>query len=290
MSILFQKVSHLYGAPGMPQHQALKDINLEIHEKDFTALVGHTGSGKSTLVQIASGLVKPSSGKVFVDGEDTGDRSQAARTKRRQIGVVFQYPEHQLFEESIEKDIAFGPCNQGLSQTEVTARVQEAMAHVGLDYDQWKDRSPFDLSGGQKRRVALAGVLAMKPRYLICDEPTAGLDPLGRDRVLENLAYLHREVGVGVVLVSHSMDDVAKYAQRLIVMNHGQVAFDDRPVNVFRHSEELYAMGLGIPQMTALMKRLKEKGLDVDTNALTVAEAKASILAALQQGGEHHAW
>lgn len=289
MSILFQGVSHIYGSPGMRQHQALDNINLEIPEGSFTALVGHTGSGKSTLVQVATGLLKPSAGTVLVDGEDTTDRSKEARAKRRRIGLVFQYPEHQLFEETIAKDVAFGPKNQGLSDSEVQERVIEAMAHVGLDYEQWKDRSPFDLSGGQKRRVALAGVLAMRPKYLICDEPVAGLDPLGRDRVLENLAYLHREVGVGIILVSHSMDDVARYAERLIVMDHGRIALDDRPVAVFRHAEELRAIGLDIPQMSVLMHRLKARGLDVDTDALTIAEAKASILEALGKGGERHA-
>ncbi len=287
MSIEFKQVRHVYGLAGLNQHTALKNVNLTLHEKSFVALVGHTGSGKSTLVQLAAGLLKPTEGTVFIDGVATTDVAKEAKAKRHQVGLVFQYPEHQLFEETVEKDIAFGPKNQGLTGDDLTACVRDAMALVDLDYDLWREKSPFELSGGQKRRVALAGVLAMRPKYLILDEPTAGLDPLGRDRVLANVARLHREAHMGIVLVSHSMDDVAQFAERLIVMNQGEVAFDGTPTEVFTHADELEAMGLGVPQVSQLLRRLQAAGLPVDTRAITIKEARETILSALaRRGGE----
>lgn len=286
MSIVFENVSHIYGLKGINEHTALREVSLEIKEGSFVGLVGHTGSGKSTLVQLASGLLTPSHGRIYIDGSLTTDASQDARKKKRDVGLVFQYPEHQLFEETVAKDVAFGPKNQGLDEPEIEKRVRDALALVGLEYDLWHDKSPFDLSGGQKRRVALAGVLAMHPKYLILDEPTAGLDPLGRDRVLENVAMLHREVGMGIILVSHSMDDVAQYADRIIVMNGGRLTYDGAPEEVFKHVQELEAIGLGVPHVTELLHRLKKAGLDVDTSAVTVSGAKATILEALAEREE----
>ncbi len=281
MSIVFENVTHTYGLQGISEHTALREVSLEIAEGSFVGLVGHTGSGKSTLVQLASGLLKPSHGQIRIDGSLTTDASQDARKKKRDVGLVFQYPEHQLFEETVAKDVAFGPKNQGLEEDDVEKRVRDALSLVGLEYDLWYDKSPFDLSGGQKRRVALAGVLAMHPKYLILDEPTAGLDPLGRDKVLENVAMLHREVGMGIILVSHSMDDVAQYADRIIVMNEGRVTYDGVPKDVFQNVQELESIGLGVPHVTELLHRLKKAGLAVDTTAVTIADAKATILEAL---------
>lgn len=282
MPLEFKQVTHRYGDE-INGRAALKDVNLTISENSFTGLVGHTGSGKSTLVQLAGSLLMPSEGAVLIDGVNSREKGDAARAVKRRVGLVFQYPEHQLFEETVAKDIAFGPRNQGLTDAEIDERVHEAMALVGLDYDYFAPRAPFDLSGGQKRRVALAGVLAMRPKYLILDEPTAGLDPLGRDRVLENVTRLHREAGMGILLVSHSMDDVADYAERIIVMNGGQVAFDDTPQAVFRHEEALREMGLGVPQVTMLLRRLKAAGLPVETDAITIDGARRAIVAALAE-------
>lgn len=288
MPLELKAVSHRYGE-NASDRWALKDIDLTIEEGTFTGLVGHTGSGKSTLVQLVGSLLAPSMGQVLIDGVSAQEKGDLARAVKRRVGLVFQYPEHQLFEETVAKDIAFGPKNQGLSEAEVDDRVREAMALVDLDYDYFADKAPFDLSGGQKRRVALAGVLAMRPKYLVLDEPTAGLDPLGRDRVLENVARLHREAGMGILLVSHSMDDVADYADRIIVMNGGQVAFDGPPKEVFRHVEALREIGLGIPQVTDLLHRLKAAGLPVATDAITIEEAHQAIVEALakREGGKH---
>ena len=288
MPLELKAVSHRYGE-NASDRWALKDIDLTIEEGTFNGLVGHTGSGKSTLVQLVGSLLAPSMGQVLIDGVSAQERGDLARAVKRRVGLVFQYPEHQRFEETVAKDIAFGPKNQGLSEAEVDDRVREAMALVALDYDYFADKAPFDLSGGQKRRVALAGVLAMRPKYLVLDEPTAGLDPLGRDRVLENVARLHREAGMGILLVSHSMDDVADYADRIIVMNGGQVAFDGPPKEVFRHVEALREIGLGVPQVTDLLHRLKAAGLPVATDAITIEEAHQAIVEALakREGGKH---
>ena len=258
-------------------HAALVDVNLSIPDGQFIGLIGHTGSGKSTLIQHMNGLIKPTSGQVLFDGEDINERGYDKKALRAKVGLVFQYPEHQLFETDCFKDVCFGPRNQGLSQKEVELRAYEALKQVGFD-DEYFYQSPFDLSGGQKRRVAIAGVLAMKPQVLILDEPTAGLDPKGREDILNLIARLHEEMGITIILVSHSMEDVADYVQRIIVMNGGRVQFDDEPRNVFRHYAELEEIGLAAPQVTYVMKELREAGFDVDEDATTLEEAKNEIL------------
>ena len=260
---------------------ALHDVNLQIEKGEFVAVIGHTGSGKSTLVQHLSGLLHPQKGSVCVDGVNLNAKNAAAKKARNSVGMVFQYPEHQLFETTIFEDVCFGPKNQGLSPEECRKRAEEALDHVGFPKEMY-EKSPFELSGGQKRRVAIAGVLAMNPDFLVLDEPTAGLDPKGRDEILDQLALLHKTRGISVVLVSHSMEDIAKYVERIIVMNHGHVAFDDTPKKVFAHYKELEKIGLAAPQMTYIMHALKEHGMDVDVTATTVEEARDTILAALE--------
>ena len=277
MSILLNHVNYIYDEDTAMAHAALVDVNLSIPDGQFIGLIGHTGSGKSTLIQHMNGLIKPTSGQVLFDGEDINERGYDKKALRAKVGLVFQYPEHQLFETDCFKDVCFGPRNQGLSQKEVELRAYEALKQVGFD-DEYFYQSPFDLSGGQKRRVAIAGVLAMKPQVLILDEPTAGLDPKGREDILNLIARLHDEMGITIILVSHSMDDVADYVQRIIVMNDGRVRFDDEPHNVFAHYEELESMGLAAPQVTYVMKDLREAGFDVDENATTIEEAKNEIL------------
>lgn len=259
---------------------ALKDVNLVIPDGQFIGLIGHTGSGKSTLVQHLNGLMKPTSGYVYYNGADIHEDGFDRKDLRSKVGLVFQYPEHQLFETDVFKDVCFGPKNMGLETKEVQLRAYGALKQVGLA-DEYFYQSPFDLSGGQKRRVAIAGVLAMKPEVLILDEPTAGLDPRGRDEILDQIALLRRETGITVVLVSHSMEDVAKYVDRIIVMNQGSVMFDDEPGKVFRHYQELEEVGLAAPQVTYIMQELKKNGLDVDTDAITVGDARDRILEAL---------
>ena len=274
MSIILDKVNYVYSEGTAYQIQALKDVNLTIEDGQFIGVIGHTGSGKSTLIQHLNGLMKATSGTdIYEDDFDL-------RELRNRVGLVFQYPEHQLFETTIFDDVCFGPKNQGLSKEEAGLRAFEALRSVGLPEELYY-QSPFDLSGGQKRRVAIAGVLAMKPEVLILDEPTAGLDPAGRDEILDLVERMHRERGITVILVSHSMEDVAKYVERIIVMNHGSVMLDGAPKEVFRHYKELEAVGLAAPQVTYLMHELKEKGLNVDTDATTVAEARACLLEAL---------
>ena len=248
-------------------------MNIKIDAGEFIGLIGHTGSGKSTLIQHMNGLVKPTSGTVYFDGKDISDPEFDRKALRAKVGLVFQYPEHQLFETDCFKDVCFGPKNLGLSQKEVELRAYEALKQVGFD-DDYFYQSPFDLSGGQKRRVAIAGVLAMKPEILILDEPTAGLDPKGREDILNLVKKLHDEVGITIILVSHSMDDVADYVDRIIVMNKGKVAFDDVPKEVFRHRQELEAIGLAAPQVTYVMQELKASGFDVDIDVTTLDEAK----------------
>ena len=272
MSIILDKVNYVYSEGTAYQIQALKDVNLTIEDGQFIGVIGHTGSGKSTLIQHLNGLMKATSGTIYFHGQDIYEDDFDLRELRNRVGLVFQYPEHQLFETTIFDDVCFGPKNQGLSKEEAGLRAFEALRSVGL---------PFDLSGGQKRRVAIAGVLAMKPEVLILDEPTAGLDPAGRDEILDLVERMHRERGITVILVSHSMEDVAKYVERIIVMNHGSVMLDGAPKEVFRHYKELEAVGLAAPQVTYLMHELKEKGLNVDTDATTVAEARACLLEAL---------
>ncbi len=273
MSLVLENVSYIYGEGGLEESKALDQVSLSVPDHSFVGLVGHTGSGKSTLVQLMNGLLKPSTGRVLVDGFDLADKSKEVRERRKQVGLVFQYPEYQLFEETIAKDIAFGPKNQGLNEDEQIERVKEAMALVDLDYETWKDRSPFELSGGQKRRVAIAGIVAMRPRYLILDEPTAGLGPLGRDHILESIYQLYQKSDMSIILVSHSMDDVARFANYMIVMNKGTKVTEGRTEDVFAQADLLESIHLGIPSVMALLRALKKNGLDVASNALNVDDA-----------------
>lgn len=276
MPIIMDHVSHIYGADTAMAVHALKDVSLVIPDGQFIGLIGHTGSGKSTLVQHLNGLMKATSGNIYFQGEDIDSDDFNRKMLRSKVGLVFQYPEHQLFETDVFSDVCFGPKNLGLSQKEVQLRAYEALKQVGLE-DEYFYQSPFDLSGGQKRRVAIAGVLAMKPEVLILDEPTAGLDPKGRDEILDQIARLKEETGITVILVSHSMDDVAKYVDRIIVMNKGRVMYDDEPREVFRHYMELEQIGLAAPQVTYIMKDLQEHGIAVNDDITTIDEAKEEI-------------
>lgn len=280
MSIILDKVNYVYSEETAYQIQALKDVSLTIEDGQFIGIIGHTGSGKSTLIQHLNGLMKATSGTIYFHGRDIYEDDYDLRELRNRVGLVFQYPEHQLFETTIFDDVCFGPKNQGLDKKEAGLRAFEALKSVGMPEDLYY-QSPFDLSGGQKRRVAIAGVLAMKPEVLILDEPTAGLDPAGRDEILDLVARMHRERGITVILVSHSMEDVAKYVERIIVMNQGSVMYDDVPREVFRHYKELEAVGLAAPQVTYLMHELEKNGLRVNTEATTVAEARVCLLEAL---------
>lgn len=281
MPIILDQVNYSYSEGTAYQIQALKDINLEISDGQFIGIIGHTGSGKSTLTQLLNGLLRATSGHIYVDGEDIYDENYNMRALRSKVGLVFQYPDHQLFETTNFEDVCFGPKNQGLDRREAELRAYEALRSVGFPEELFY-QPPFDLSGGQKRRVAIAGVLAMKPDVLILDEPTAGLDPAGRDEILGLVARMHRELGITIILVSHSMEDVAKYVERLIVMNHGEIMYDGAPGEVFLHYRELEAVGLAAPQVTYLMHELREQGLEVDVNATTVREAAEDILHALK--------
>lgn len=280
MPLILDHVDYVYGGDTELAVHALKDVNLVIPDGQFIGLIGHTGSGKSTLVQHLNGLMKPTGGAVYYNGEDIHEKDYDKKQLRSKVGLVFQYPEHQLFEIDVFKDVCFGPKNLGLSQKEVELRAYAALKQVGLE-DEYFYQSPFDLSGGQKRRVAIAGVLAMKPDILILDEPTAGLDPKGRDEILDQIAKLKEETGITVILVSHSMEDVAKYVERIIVMNRGSVLYDDVPREVFRHYKELEQVGLAAPQVTYIMQALAKKGIPVDTAVTTIAEAGQEILGAL---------
>lgn len=277
MSIILDKVNYIYGeGTGFVRH-ALKDISLVISKNEFIGIIGHTGSGKSTLTQILNGLIRASSGNVFYDEQDIYDKGYNIKELRRKVGLVFQYPEHQLFEATVFKDVCFGPKNLGLSQRDSELRAFEALEMVGMDKDLFYN-SPFELSGGQKRRAAIAGVLAMKPEVLILDEPTAGLDPKGRDEILGMVKGLHEKTGNTVILVSHSMEDVARYVDRILVMNDGELLYDDLPKEVFAHSEELERIGLAVPEVTKVMNLLRQKGFDADTSAITIDEGFESIL------------
>lgn len=287
MALTVQNLYHTY-QPGTPnESHALKNIDLTIEEGEFVGIIGHTGSGKSTLVQHLNGLLKPTQGEVLLDGVNINAKGTKLKEIRLQVGLVFQYPEYQLFEETVAKDIAFGPKNLGLEEKEVQKRVRAAMKTVGLDYDKLKNQSPFDLSGGQKRRIAIAGVLAMSPKYLILDEPTAGLDPKGREEILEQVKRLKESLNLAVILVSHSMDDVAQYADRMIVMHQGEIALSGTPKEVFRHYDELRQLGVGVPTVTDLMHQLHKKGMPVSTEVITLEEAKAEILRVLREEGRH---
>ncbi|MBR1847915.1 MAG: energy-coupling factor transporter ATPase [Lachnospiraceae bacterium] len=282
MSLILDHVTYEYGIGSALPVKALDDVSLQIEEGQFVGLIGHTGSGKSTLVQMFNGLLKPTAGNVYFQGKDIHDPEYDRRALRGKVGLVFQYPEHQLFEVTVFKDVCYGPKNLGLSQKEVELRAFEALKMVGLQ-DEYFYVSPFDLSGGQKRRVAIAGVLAMKPDILVLDEPTAGLDPKGREEILDLVASLREKMGIAIVLVSHSMDDVAEYADKIIVMNHGKKVFDAKPKDVFAHVEDLEAIGLAAPQVTYIMKALKDAGYPVRTDAITLEEAKESILQMLHR-------
>ena len=280
MSIIVDKVNYVYGEGTAYEIKALDDINLKIEDGEFIGIIGHTGSGKSTLIQHLNGLVKATSGAIYFHGQDIYDKEFDLRELRNRVGLVFQYPEHQLFETTIFDDVCFGPMNQGLTKEEAGLRAFEALKSVGIPEELFY-QSPFDLSGGQKRRVAIAGVLAMKPEVLILDEPTAGLDPGGRDEILDLITRMHRERGMTVILVSHSMEDVAKYVKRIIVMNQGKVMYDDVPKEIFKNYKELEAIGLAAPQVTYLMQELNERGLLVNTDVTTIAEAREAILNAV---------
>ncbi|MCC0685753.1 energy-coupling factor transporter ATPase [Clostridioides sp. ZZV15-6383] len=286
MSIIVKNLTHIYNE-GMPfASKALDDISFEIKDRDFVGLIGHTGSGKSTLIQHLNGLLKPSSGEIFINDFNITDKNLNLTDIRKRVGVVFQYPEYQLFEETIDKDIAFGPTNLGLEESEIHDRVKASMEAVGLDYEEFKDKSPFELSGGQKRRVAIAGVIAMNPEVLILDEPTAGLDPGGRDEIFNLIKSLHEKNNMTIILSSHSMDDMAKLAKTLIVMNHGKVEFMGTPREVFKsNANKLKEIGLDIPQVLELALKLREKGFDIREDILTLEEAKQEILKVVRGRG-----
>ncbi len=283
MPIVLDHVSYTYGKNTPYEKTALKDVSLTIEEGEFVGIIGHTGSGKSTLVQHLNGILHPTIGQVLVNGVDLVDKTVEAKTMRHKVGMVFQYPEHQLFEETIAKDIAFGPRNLGFNEEEIDQRVREAMKLVGLDYEKYAERSPFHLSGGQMRRVAIAGVLALHPDFLVLDEPSAGLDPFGREEIFEEILKLHREQGLTVVLVSHNMEDISRLANRLIVMDKGGVALDGKPLDIFiNHRETLQAAGVDIPPVSILLETLKQRGLDVSLEAVTVDEATEIIYQTLE--------
>lgn len=279
MSIILDKVNYVYSEKTAYEIHALKNINLKIGDGEFIGIIGHTGSGKSTLIQHLNGLIKASSGGIYYNGEDIYDSDYDRKKLRGKVGLVFQYPEHQLFETTVFDDVCFGPGNKGFSRKESELKAYTALRSVGLNEDYWY-RSPFELSGGQKRRAAIAGVLAMEPEVLILDEPTAGLDPKGRDEILDLVAKLHKERKMTVILVSHSMEDVAKYVGRLIVMNRGSIMYDGTPKEVFVHYRELEEVGLAAPQVTYLMHELRKRGIPANGTATTLEEAKQSILQA----------
>lgn len=277
MAIKAEHINYLYGEGTAFEQYALKDVSFEIQDGEFVGLIGHTGSGKSTLIQHLNGLIQASSGKIYYNGEDIYQDGYDKKGLRSKVGLVFQYPEHQLFEVDVFSDVCFGPRNQGLSKEETEARAREALMLVGLEERFWY-QSPFELSGGQKRRAAIAGVLAMRPEVLILDEPTAGLDPRGRDEILDEIAALHGEKGMTIVLVSHSMEDIARYADRILVMNRGEKMFDGTPKEVFGHYKELEKIGLAAPQITYVVHQLQEHGIPIKGDITTVEEARDEIL------------
>ena len=280
MSIALEHINYVYSPGTAYEKQALKDVCLEIPQGQFVGIIGHTGSGKSTLIQHLNGLTRATSGRILYEGKDIYEEGFDMRWLRSQVGRVFQYPEHQLFEVDVLSDVCFGPKNQGLSQEECEERAKEALELVGFP-EKYYRQSPFELSGGQKRRVAIAGVLAMRPKVLVLDEPTAGLDPKGRDEILDQVERLHKETGMTVILVSHSMEDVARYVERIIVMNRGEKMLDGTPREVFRHYKELEKVGLAAPQVTYVMHDLKERGFDLSPDATTIEEAADEIMRSL---------
>ncbi len=287
MSIVIKNLTYVYNEDMPFASKALDNINLEIKDKDFVGIIGHTGSGKSTLIQHLNGLLKPSSGEIYINDFNITNTDINLTDIRKRVGVVFQYPEYQLFEETVEKDIAFGPLNLGLDENEVNSRVKSSMEAVGLSYEEYKDKSPFELSGGQKRRVAIAGVIAMNPEVLILDEPTAGLDPGGRDEIFELIKTLHTENDMTIILSSHSMDDMAKLAKTIIVMNHGKVEFVGTPREIFNtKAMRLKEIGLDIPQTIELAIKLRENGFDIRNDILTIEEAKEEIIRVMKGRGK----
>jgi len=278
MAVIIKDLVHIYN-PGSPfESTALNKVNLEINDGEFIGLIGHTGSGKSTLIQHLNGLLKPSSGKILINDLDITSKDVSLTEVRKKVGLVFQYPEYQLFEETIYKDIAFGPSNLGLSEAEIEIRVKDAMEITGLDYELLKERSPFELSGGQRRRVAIAGVLAMRPDILILDEPTAGLDPRGRDEILREIKEIHKKHNTTIILVSHSMEDISKLVDRIIVMNKGAVEYSGTPREIFRYGKRLTEIGLGVPKVVELAISLREKGMPIKEDVITIEEVKSEIL------------
>ena len=282
MSIEVKNISYVYMPKSPYERLALDDVSITIPEGKITAIAGHTGSGKSTLIQHLNGLISPTSGSVLVDGVDIAAKGQAARAARRSVGMVFQYPEHQLFEETVEQDIAFGPKNYGLTPEEVKERVRFAMDFVQLDYEEYSQRSPFQLSGGQMRRAAIAGVVALKPKYLVLDEPTAGLDPKGREELMQRILKLHRQEKNTIVLVSHSMDDIAKFADNVVIMNRGRVLMEGTPREVFVRQDFIRQAGLDVPQITNIVKALKAGGMDIPSDIYTMDEAVDAIVRAMR--------
>lgn len=276
MSIKVDNISYIYEKGTGFERQALKNVSCAIEDGEFIGLIGHTGSGKSTFIQHLNGLVKPTEGHIYYNGRDIYEQGFNMKELRSRVGLVFQYPEHQLFETTVFKDVCFGPKNLGLDKRECELRAFEALELVGMDKELFYN-SPFELSGGQKRRAAIAGVIAMKPEVLILDEPTAGLDPQGRDEILDMVKAMHEQTQMTVILVSHSMEDVAKYVGRILVMNDGRLMYDDVPREVFAHYRELEKIGLAAPQVTYIMHALKERGMDVDTDAITIEEGFKSI-------------
>lgn len=286
MSIKIENLTHIYMPKSPFEKIALDNINIEINDGEFLAIIGHTGSGKSTLIQHINGLLKPNSGKILIDDVEVSSSKDSLIHVRKKVGLVFQYPEYQLFEETVEKDIAFGPRNLKLDEEEIQRRVINSMEMVGLDYKTFRDYSPFDLSGGQKRRVAIAGVISMEPKILILDEPTAGLDPKGRDDIFNQIKTLHSNYGMTVIIVSHSMEDVASFAERIVVMNEGKIALEGKPSEVFKELELLESIGLAVPEVTYLMKKLREKGFKVSDEVYTIDQAKKEILRLLKNHKE----
>lgn len=283
MSIKISHLTHVYNQGSPFEKTALKDINIEIQTGDFVGIIGHTGSGKSTLIQMFNGLIKPTEGDVIVKGQNIHEKGTDKKKIRQQVGLVFQYPEYQLFEMTVYDDVAFGPKNMGLTETEIKERVHYALEAVGMS-EKYYDKSPFELSGGQKRRVAIAGVLAMKPEILILDEPTAGLDPKGRDALFEQLSKMHKELDLTIVLISHSMEDIAKYAKRLFVLYRGEIAYQGTPKEVFAHGRKLEEIGLAMPQVRYILEALRARGIAIDTDVLTVEEAAAMLKDYLKRG------
>jgi energy-coupling factor transport system ATP-binding protein len=283
MSIKIKNLKHIYDSGTPYELEALSDINIEIEDGEIIGLIGHTGSGKSTLMQHLNGLLRPSSGSIEIEGITITKEKQNLRTLREKVGLVFQYPEYQLFEETVAKDIAFGPKNIGVDSSKIDQLVKDSMKHVGLDIEEIGEKAPFELSGGQKRKVAIAGVLAMKPRVLILDEPTAGLDPKSRDELLCYIKELHEKEKMTIIFVTHSMEDVARLASRLIVMHKSKIVYDDTPREVFKHAEHLQSIGLDVPELTKLIYKLNERGFSLDETLITFDEVKQAILKQIRE-------